>query len=114
MLIKRRRNEVEGSFGSWKALTYSLRSDMAKLKGMVPRHDLDGLSSLMCSEKVLRLLRLFFVLILGWLLGLYSLQEAELRGLLLSQRPISHDLLLCGIGRHRVAGCFGEGTCIFA
>ncbi|APD47896.1 hypothetical protein BM449_06085 [Synechococcus sp. SynAce01] len=47
----------------------------------------------MCSEKVLRLLRLFFVLILGWLLGLYSLQDDDSEGCH-SLSGQSHDLLL--------------------
>jgi len=38
----------------------------------------------MCSEKVLRLLRLFFVLILGWFMGL-SAQEENSGGLYSSE-----------------------------
>jgi len=61
----------------------------------------------MCSEKVLRLLRLFFVLILGWLLGLYSLQDDGLRGLPLAS-AVNHTICCLRYRQHRVAGCFGE------
>ena len=88
---QRRSNEVEGSFGAGKR-KYSLDQIMAKLK-----HGAETTISMafivMCSEKVLRLLRLFFVLILGWLLGLYSLQEENSEGYY-SLRGQSHDLLL--------------------
>jgi len=54
-------------------------------------------------EKVLRLLRLFFVLILGWLLGLLSQSPPGRRTqrLLLSQRPIARFAAL----RYRQGEC---------
>jgi transposase, IS5 family len=66
---QRRRNEVEGCFGSGKR-KYSLDLIMARLpKGA------ENLISMafvvMCAEKILRLLRLFFVSIFCWL---YTLQ----------------------------------------
>jgi IS5 family transposase len=75
---QRRRNEVEGSFGTGKR-KYSLDRIMAKLT-----HGAETTISMafvvMCSEKVLRLLRLFCVLVLGWLYGLCSNQESDSGG----------------------------------
>ena len=62
---QRRRNEVEGVFGSGKR-KYSLELIMARL----PRGAETSISMaflVMCAEKVLRLLRLFFVTIYAWL-----------------------------------------------
>ena len=62
---QRRRNEVEGVFGSGKR-KYSLKLIMARLI-----HGAETSISMaflvMCAEKILRLLRLFFVLISAWL-----------------------------------------------
>ncbi len=73
---QRRRNEVEGSFRTEKR-KYSLDRIMAKLT-----HGAETTISMafvvMCSEKVLRLLRLSCVLVLGWLYGLCSNQESNL------------------------------------
>jgi transposase, IS5 family len=65
---QRRRNEVEGCFGSGKR-KYSLHLIMARLpKGA------ENLISMafvvMCAEKILRILRLFFVSIFSWLCAL--------------------------------------------
>jgi hypothetical protein len=61
---QRRRNEVEGVFGSGKR-KYSLRLIMARLpKGAETTISMAFL--VMCAEKILRLLRLFFVAILAW------------------------------------------------
>ena len=61
---QRRRNEVEGVFGSGKR-KYSLRLIMARLA-----HGAETSISMaflvMCAEKILRLLRLFFVFLCGW------------------------------------------------
>ena len=61
---QRRRNEVEGVFGSGKR-KYSLELIMARL----PRGAETSISMaflVMCAEKVLRLLRLFIVTIYAW------------------------------------------------
>ena len=61
----RRRNEVEGCFGSGKR-KYSL--DL--IKARLPKGAENSISMafvVMCAEKILRLLRLFFVAILSWL-----------------------------------------------
>lgn len=64
---QRRRNEVEGVFGAGKR-KYSLKLIMARLTACA-----DGSVSMsflvMCTEQILRLLRLFFVLLLVWLFG---------------------------------------------
>ena len=61
---QRRRNEVEGVFGSEKR-KYSLRLIMARLsKGAETSISMAFL--VMCAEKILRLLRLFFVAIYAW------------------------------------------------
>jgi transposase, IS5 family len=62
---QRRRNEVEGVFGSGKR-KYSLQLIMARLpKGAETSISMAFL--VMCAEKILRLLRLFFVAIYSWL-----------------------------------------------
>jgi len=65
---QRRRNEVEGVFGSGKR-KYSLKLIMARLT-----HGAETSISMaflvMCAEKILRLLRLFFVLIFAWFYSL--------------------------------------------
>lgn len=61
---QRKHNEVEGVFGSRKR-KYSLRLIMARL----PQGAETSISMaflVMCAEKVLRLLRLFYVLLCGW------------------------------------------------
>ena len=62
---QRRRNEVEGCFGSGKR-KYSLNLIMARL-----RKGAENLISMafvvMCAEKIRRLLRLFFITIFAWL-----------------------------------------------
>jgi IS5 family transposase len=61
---QRRRNEVEGVFGAGKR-KYSLRLIMARLpKGAETSISMAFL--VMCAEKILRLLRLFFVAIFTW------------------------------------------------
>ena len=61
---QRRRNEVEGVFGSGKR-KYSLRLIMARLaKGAETSISMAFL--VMCAEKIRRLLRLFFVFISAW------------------------------------------------
>jgi hypothetical protein len=61
---QRKRNEVEGVFGSGKR-KYSLKLIMARLpKGAETSISMAFL--VMCSEKILRLLRLFIVLIFSW------------------------------------------------
>jgi len=61
---QRSRNEVEGVFGSGKR-KYSLRLIMARLaKGAETSISMAFL--VMCAEKILRLLRLFFVFISAW------------------------------------------------
>ena len=61
---QRRRNEVEGVFGSGKR-KYSLQLIMARLpKGAESSITMAFL--VMCAEKILRLLRLFFVVIYVW------------------------------------------------
>ena len=62
---QRRRNEVEGCFGSGKR-KYSLGLIMPRL----PKSAETSISMaflVMCAEKILRLLRLFFVLIFAWI-----------------------------------------------
>ena len=62
---QRRRNEVEGVFGSGKR-KYSLRLIMARLaKGAETLISMTLL--VMCAEKIRRLLRLFFIFISAWL-----------------------------------------------
>jgi hypothetical protein len=62
--VQRRRNEVEGVFGSGKR-KYSLRLIMARLvKGAETSISMAFL--VMCAEKIRRLLRLFFVFISAW------------------------------------------------
>jgi len=61
---QRKRNEVEGVFGSGKR-KYSLRLIMARLpKGAETSISMGFL--VMCAEKILRLLRFFFVTIYAW------------------------------------------------
>jgi hypothetical protein len=61
---QRRRNEVEGVFGSGKR-KYSLRLIMARLaKGAETSISMAFL--VMCAEKIRRLLRLFFVFLSAW------------------------------------------------
>jgi hypothetical protein len=61
---QRRRNELEGCFGSGKR-KYSLGLFMARQrKGAETSTSIAFL--VLCAERVLRLLRLFFVLILSW------------------------------------------------
>ena len=61
---QRRRNEVEGVFGSGKR-KYALKLIMARLaKGA--ETSISMLFLVMCAEKIRRLLRLFFVTILAW------------------------------------------------
>ena len=61
---QRRRNEVEGVFGSGKR-KYALKLIMARLaKGAETSISMAFL--VMCAEKIRRLLRLFFVTILAW------------------------------------------------
>jgi transposase, IS5 family len=62
-----RRNEVEGVFGSGKR-KYSLNLIMARLKAGA-ESSISMAFLVMCAEKVLRLLRLFFVLLFGWIYG---------------------------------------------
>jgi hypothetical protein len=68
---QRRRNEVEGVFGSGKR-KYSLKLIMAR-----PTNGAETSISMaflvMCAEKILRLLRLFFVLISAWIYSLLRL-----------------------------------------
>jgi transposase, IS5 family len=65
---QRRRNEVEGCFGSGKR-KYSLESIMARLaKGAETSISMAFL--VMCAEKIWRLLRLFSVTIFAWFYGL--------------------------------------------
>ena len=62
--VQRRRNEVEGVFGSGKR-KYGLKLIMARLaKGAETSISMAFL--VMCAEKIRRLLRLFFVTILAW------------------------------------------------
>lgn len=64
---QRKRNEVEGFFGSGKR-KYALRLIMARLaKGAETSISMAFL--VMCAEKIRRLLCLFFILIYGWILG---------------------------------------------
>ena len=63
-----RRNEVEGVFGSGKR-KYSLDLIMARLKAG-SESSISMAFLVMCAEKLLRLLRLFFVLLLRWSYGL--------------------------------------------
>lgn len=68
MADQSRRNEVEGVFGSGKR-KYSLDLIMARLKAGA-ESSISMAFLVMCAEKVLRLLRLFFVLLLRWSYGL--------------------------------------------
>ena len=62
---QRRRNEVEGCFGSGKR-KYSLHLIMARLsKGA--ENSISMAFVVMCAEKIRRLLRLFFITIFAWL-----------------------------------------------
>lgn len=86
---QRRRNEVEGCFGSGKR-KYSLALIMGRLaKGAETTISMAFL--VMCAEKIRRLLRLFFVTILFWfnvghgrvslwmaLMEIFGLESAEL------------------------------------
>jgi hypothetical protein len=68
---QRRRNEVEGVFGSGKRM-YSLKLIMARLvHGAATSISMSFL--VMCAEKILRLLRLFFVFIFACLSSLFRL-----------------------------------------
>ena len=67
---QRRRNEVEGVFGSGKR-KYSLQLIMARLpKGAESSITMSFL--VMCAEMILRLLRLFFVAIHVWFCTWYG------------------------------------------
>ena len=74
---QRKRNEVEGVFGTGKR-KYSLNLIMPKLKAGA-----EGTISMsflvMCAEKILRLLRLFFVLLFVWLWSLLTPNETARR-----------------------------------
>ena len=71
---QRRRNEVEGVFGSGKR-KYSLKLIMARLAhGAATSISMSFL--VMCAEKILRLLRLFFVLFLACLCRLLRLHTS--------------------------------------
>jgi IS5 family transposase len=61
---QRRRNEVEGCFGSGKR-KYSLGLIMSRLKKGAET-SISMAFLVMCAEKILRLLRLFFVLFVSW------------------------------------------------
>jgi transposase, IS5 family len=62
---QRRRNEVEGCFGSGKR-KYSLDLIMARLsKGA--ENSISMAFVVMCAEKIRRLLRFFFITIFAWL-----------------------------------------------
>lgn len=70
---QRRRNEVEGCFGSGKR-KYSLGLIMARLtKGAETLISMAFL--VMCAEKIRRLLALFFVTIIAWFYGFYGWQR---------------------------------------
>jgi hypothetical protein len=74
---QRKRNEVEGMIGTGKR-RYSLGLIMAKLK-----HGAEGTISIsclvICAKKILRLLRLFFVLLFVWLWSLLTPHEPARR-----------------------------------
>jgi hypothetical protein len=71
---QRRRNEVEGVFGSGKR-KYSLKLIMARLThGAAASISMSFL--VMCDEKIMRLLRLFFVLFLACLCRLLRLHTS--------------------------------------
>jgi hypothetical protein len=79
---QRKRNEVEGVFGSGKR-KYALRLIMARLsKGAETSVSMAFL--VMCAEKVRRLLRLFFVVLFGWIFR--SLEAWE--------SPVASELIL--------------------
>jgi len=80
---------------------------MAKTQSIGYRRPRSSMAFIVIAREVLRLLRLFFVLYSGLVLGLYSLQGRRLRGCPLAQRSIT-PICCCGIGSMRVAGCFGE------
>jgi hypothetical protein len=68
---QRRRNEVEGVFGYGKR-KYSLNLIMARLTRGAEA-SISMAFVVMCAEKILRLLRLFFVLVLAWFYSLLRL-----------------------------------------
>jgi transposase, IS5 family len=71
---QRKRNEVEGVFGSGKR-KYALKLIMARLaKGAETSISMAFL--VMCAEKILRLLRLFFVFIFACLCSLLRLHSS--------------------------------------
>jgi hypothetical protein len=72
---QRRRNEVEGVFGSGKR-KYFLKLIMARLTNGAET-SISMAFLVMCAEKILRLLRLFFVLISAWIYSLLRLLEPE-------------------------------------
>ena len=86
---QRRRNEVEGVFGSGKR-KYSLKLIMARLTNGAET-SISMAFLVMCAEKILRLLRLFFVLISAWF---YSLLRLCVPGAMSSNllRPVVSDL----------------------
>ncbi|QPN67090.1 IS5 family transposase [Synechococcus sp. CBW1006] len=69
-----RRNEVEGVFGSGKR-KYSLDLIMARLPAGA-ESSISMAFVVMCAEKVLRLLRLFFVLLFGWIYSFFMAWSA--------------------------------------
>jgi hypothetical protein len=76
---QRRRNEVEGVFGSGKR-KYSLKLIMARLAhGAATSISLSFL--VMCAEKILRLLRLFFVFFFACLCSLLRLHTSPAKAL---------------------------------
>jgi hypothetical protein len=86
---QRRRNEVEGVFGSGKR-KYSLKLIMARLTNGAET-SISMAFLVMCAEKILRLLRLFFVLISAWF---YSLLQICVPGAMSSNLlgPVVSDL----------------------
>lgn len=87
---QRRRNELDGCFGSGKR-KYSLDLIMARLaKGAETLISMAFL--VMCAEKIRRLLRLLFVLILAWLYAWHNAQALSggLSGDFAVMRPVNH------------------------
>jgi IS5 family transposase len=71
---QRRRNEVEGVFGTGKR-KYSLKLIMARLAcGAESSISMSFL--VMCAEKILRLFRLFFLLLYAWFCNLLKLDAS--------------------------------------
>jgi len=71
---QRKRNEVEGVFGSGKR-KYALKLIMARLaRGAETSISMAFL--VMCAEKIRRLLRLFFVVLFGWILACLKAWES--------------------------------------